>query len=98
LKVVCLPHNLRIVDYVVGLPGSVHDARAFEESPIMKDPNRFFSGNEWMWADSAYGCTISCVPPFKKPRGGSLTRQQKKFNYFLSKVCPNEFSLVFVTK
>ncbi|KAH7918295.1 hypothetical protein BV22DRAFT_1024801, partial [Leucogyrophana mollusca] len=28
-QVVSLPHNLRIVDYVIGVPGSAHDASVF---------------------------------------------------------------------
>jgi hypothetical protein len=37
-----------------------------------------------------------CIPPFKKPRNGRLTRDQKTFNYHLSKVL-SYFPLNFVT-
>jgi hypothetical protein len=85
-QVICLPHNLQIVDYVAGLVGSIHDSTAFASSRIAKDPASFFAADEWMWADSAYACRPWCIPPFKKPVGESLTRFQKKFNYHLSTV------------
>ncbi|KAG2068199.1 hypothetical protein BDR04DRAFT_1025256, partial [Suillus decipiens] len=47
----------------------------------------FFSVKQWLWADSAYASQIWCVTPFKRLPGGALTRDQKMFNYHLSKVC-----------
>ncbi|KAG2057200.1 hypothetical protein BDR06DRAFT_878412, partial [Suillus hirtellus] len=46
----------------------------------------FFGGGQWLWADSAYAVQTWCVTPFKQPLGGNLTRDQKTFNYHLSKV------------
>lgn len=86
-KVVIFPHNLRIVDYVIGVPGSLHDSAAFQNTRIARNPDTFFGPNEWLWADSAYGCHPWCVVPFKRPTEGSLTRSQKTFNFYLSKVC-----------
>ena len=91
LQVICLPHNLRIVDYVVGVPGSVHDSSSFNKSKIIEDPQLFFPNGEWMWADSAYDCTEQCVPPFKKPCGNVLVQKLRWFNYFLSRVCLYQF-------
>jgi hypothetical protein len=39
-----------------------------------------------VWADSAYSPSTWCVPPFKKPPGGQLTRLQRHFNYHLSRL------------
>ncbi|KAF8837234.1 hypothetical protein BDN67DRAFT_877140, partial [Paxillus ammoniavirescens] len=39
-----------------------------------------------VWADSAYSSQTWCVVPFKKPTVGTLSRNQKRFNYHLSKV------------
>jgi hypothetical protein len=86
-KVVVFPHNLRIVDYVIGVPGSLHDSTAFQNTRIACFPHQFFQQNEWLWADSAYGCQPWCMVPFKRPTEGTLTRSQKTFNYYLSKVC-----------
>ncbi|KAJ8579961.1 hypothetical protein M405DRAFT_892540 [Rhizopogon salebrosus TDB-379] len=54
-QVVILPHSLRIVDYVIGVPGSLHDANVFSKTRISRHPNTFLGANEWLWADSAYG-------------------------------------------
>ncbi|KAG2740099.1 hypothetical protein P692DRAFT_201695508, partial [Suillus brevipes Sb2] len=40
----------------------------------------------WVWADSAYPLEPWCIPPFKKPHNGRLTRNQRTFNYHLSKI------------
>ncbi|KIN96004.1 hypothetical protein M404DRAFT_52832, partial [Pisolithus tinctorius Marx 270] len=66
-------HNLSIVDYALGQPGSVHDAFAFQGTRMYQDPVNFIPPHHWIWADSAYLMEKWCVVPFKKPRGGSLT-------------------------
>ncbi|KAF8546042.1 hypothetical protein OG21DRAFT_1396623, partial [Imleria badia] len=58
------PHNLRIVDYI-GVPGSLHDSSAFQLTDIAKTPEKFLQPNEWLWADTAYGCHPWCIVPFK---------------------------------
>ena len=43
-----------------------------------------FTGDEWLWADSAYALDSWCVTPFKKPL--STIPDNAKFNYHLSRV------------
>lgn len=86
MKVVIFPHNLRIVDYVIGVPGSLHDSNAFRRTKVARSPNDFFGAGEWLWADSAYATQMWCITPFKRPPGGGLTSEQRKFNYHLSTV------------
>ncbi|KIO11381.1 hypothetical protein M404DRAFT_127245 [Pisolithus tinctorius Marx 270] len=81
-----MTHNLSIVDYALGQPGSVHDAFAFRGTRMYQDPASFIPPHHWIWADSAYPTEKWCVVPFKKPRGGSLTRRQNIYNQYLSKV------------
>lgn len=81
-----MPHNLRIVDYVIGVPGSLHDANAFSRTRIARHPENFVGADEWIWADSAYASCMWCVVPFKRPAAGGLRPDQKKFNTHLSKV------------
>src|ERR1700677_262964 len=81
-----LLHNLLIVDYAVGFTGSVHDSRAWGGTRVSEDPAYFLKPFEWIWADSAYMPTSWCVPPFKKPARGKLTRLQRHFNYHLSRL------------
>ncbi|KAG2048435.1 hypothetical protein BDR06DRAFT_984800 [Suillus hirtellus] len=51
-QVVILLHNLCIVDYVIGIPGSLHNSNIFGQT-------------RWLWADSAYASQVWCVTPFK---------------------------------
>jgi hypothetical protein len=53
-EVIILPHNLCVVDYVIGIPGSLHDLNIFRHARIAQTPEDFFSGGQWLWADSAY--------------------------------------------
>ncbi|KIK78639.1 hypothetical protein PAXRUDRAFT_163439 [Paxillus rubicundulus Ve08.2h10] len=81
-----MPHSLLIADYGLGLPGSVHDAYAFQLTRTAKDHEELFGDEHWIWADSAYPSETWCVVPFKKPKGGRLTQDQTTFNYHLSSV------------
>lgn len=79
-------HNLYISDYSVGAVGSTHDSEAFQDTRVFKNP-RLLRPGEWIWGDSAYYPVRPwCIPPFKTPTNGELTRQQKQFNYLLSSV------------
>jgi hypothetical protein len=92
-EVIILPHNLHIVNYVIGIPGSLHDSNVFGCARIAWTPEDFFGGGQWLWADSAYAVRTWCVTPFKWPLGGNLTRDQRTFNYHLSKVsCMHDIS------
>jgi len=71
---------MRIADYAIGLPGSVHDASAFQKTHIAHHPEEFFNNNEWLWADSTYASQIWCVTPFKKPVGIRLGQDKRTFN------------------
>jgi hypothetical protein len=92
-KVVIFPHNLQIVDYAIDVPGSLHDLTAFQHTQVARSPNQYFDQDEWLWADSTYGCHPWYVVPFKRPTEGSLSRAQKEFNYYLSKVCPFNYMI-----
>ncbi|KAG2050542.1 hypothetical protein BDR06DRAFT_862570, partial [Suillus hirtellus] len=83
-QVVIFPHNLCIIDYVIGVPRSLHDSNIFARMRVSRHPESFFGAGEWLWADSVYAARIWCVPPYKWPVGGSLTAEQRTFNYNLS--------------
>ncbi|CCM04783.1 uncharacterized protein FIBRA_06974 [Fibroporia radiculosa] len=86
LQAVVNVKTLQIVDYAVGPPGSVHDATAFKETWLSDSHNSLLSPDEWIWADSAYTLAHWVLTPFKRPPGGSLTPEQKRFNLWLSKI------------
>ncbi|XP_008548993.1 uncharacterized protein LOC106693058 [Microplitis demolitor] len=75
--------NLRFTDIFIGYPGSVHDARIFNNSDIFinvsANKNQFFPPNHYIIEDKAYPPLDWCVAPFIN-RGG-LTAAQKRFNY-----------------
>ena len=79
-------HNLFIVDYGLGHPGSVHDAYAFQGTHIAQNAEDLVSEGHWIWADSTYPTKTWCVVPFKAVRNMSLSRPQKLYNRYLSKV------------
>ena len=83
-----------IVDYSVGHTGSVHDSWAFRSTQTFREHDQVFLPGEWMWVDSAYPSEVWSVSPFKKPARGELTRDQRTFNYHLSKVNVNTVSRV----
>lgn len=97
-----MPHNLLIADYSLGHPGSTHDAYAFKSTRVYQEHDTLLPDDHWIWADSAYPLEKWCIPPFKKPRNGRLTRDQKTFNIHLSRVSSNfsadflEFLLIFI--
>jgi hypothetical protein len=91
-----MPHNLLIVDYGLGHPGSVHDAYAFQGTRIASQPATLIPHDHWIWADTAYPTETWCVVPFKKPRGGGLSQNQNRYNRYVSKVCL--LVLVFATQ
>src|SRR6266436_7854728 len=83
LQLVTLP-NLCIIDYVLGLPGSVHNSTAFWQSQAFQESDELFYNGEWLWANSTYGLAPWCIVPYKK--SFSLLPENKQFNYHLSRV------------
>ncbi|KAG2056058.1 hypothetical protein BDR06DRAFT_881109, partial [Suillus hirtellus] len=86
-KAAIMPHNLLIVDYSLGHPGSVHDAYALRSTHLYHEHDTLLPAGHWIWADSAYPLNTWCIPPFKKPCNGRLTANQRTFNFHLSSVC-----------
>ncbi|KAF9229421.1 hypothetical protein BS17DRAFT_667367, partial [Gyrodon lividus] len=72
-QLIIMPHNLLIVDYGLGHPGSIHNAYAFQGTHITSQPATLIPCNHWIWADTAYPTETWCVVPFKKLRGGGLS-------------------------
>ena len=85
-QIVVMPHNLWIVDYGLGHPGSVHDAYVFQGTEMAKDPESTIPEGHWIWADSAYPTKTWCVIPFKGMRTMPLSQPQKIYNHYLLKV------------
>jgi hypothetical protein len=96
-QLVTLPNSLLIVDYGLGHTGSVHDSMAFRNTLVYEEHERILAPGEWIWADSAYPAETWCVSPFRMPAGGELSRDQRTYNYHVSKVSPQSiFLFVFL--
>jgi len=74
------------MDYVVSHMGNIHDSYTFQSTQIFKEHDTFLGLGEWMWADLAYPPLTWTIAPFKKPVHGQLTHEQRKLNYYVSKV------------
>ncbi|KIK91092.1 hypothetical protein PAXRUDRAFT_799042, partial [Paxillus rubicundulus Ve08.2h10] len=79
-----LPSNLHIVDYLHGMMGSAHDTWAFEHTAAAKYPDWFFQGQEFGWADSAYGASPQTIPVHKKP--AALLPENAAFDYAVANI------------
>ncbi|KAI0345448.1 hypothetical protein BDW22DRAFT_1325369, partial [Trametopsis cervina] len=86
VQLAVLLHNLLIVDYTIGHVGSVHDSTQFQDSRLSKAREEYLNDNEWIWADSAYPLAFWCATPFRAPPGGELTLEQKRYNYWVSRL------------
>lgn len=69
----------------MGYPGSVHDARIFSSCDISVHSERYFSGPQWIAADSAYKLTETVITPYRKNSRQASEETKKSFNYNFSK-------------
>lgn len=79
VQAVC-DHKLRIRHLITGYPGSVHDARIYNNSDLALNPGNYFSGDEWIAGDSAYKLTPTVITPFRRNASGSTPRIRNQFN------------------
>lgn len=73
-QMISLPKGTDIVDVVLGEKGPRSDSKLFEQTQAELPETLAFLG------DKAYVGRLNTTTPIKKPRGGSLTQEQKDFN------------------
>jgi hypothetical protein len=73
--------------YCTNYPGSTHDNRAWRNMKQHRDPERYFSENEFIMRDTEYLPSWFCVPAFKCVVGDGLQHCPHKalFNTVLAK-------------
>lgn len=76
----------RIRYIYTGWPGCAHDGRVYNNSAVALQPEKFFNGEEYLLADSAYTPSSYIVPAFKKPPTGNLSQNEARFNNKLSNI------------
>ena len=82
LQAVC-DHKMRFTDCYVGWPGSVHDARVFDNSDLLArirdDPAGMVPDGTFMVGDAAYKLETFMMTPYKNT--GHFTQLQRTYNY-----------------
>lgn len=73
--------NKKFIDIFTGYPGSVHDSRVFQNSPISKKL-RHLCKDQYILGDSAYTCQQNLITPYRDH--GNLSTAAKNFNHRLS--------------
>ncbi|XP_018313213.1 putative nuclease HARBI1 isoform X2 [Mycetomoellerius zeteki] len=85
LQGVC-DHRGKFIDCFIGLPGRMHDARVFRQSPLFENMSnaklRFIPRQLYLIGDSAYPLMINLMTPYKD--NGHLTVSQIRYNTKLS--------------
>ncbi|KAK3924065.1 Protein ANTAGONIST OF LIKE HETEROCHROMATIN PROTEIN 1 [Frankliniella fusca] len=79
--------NLLFRDVYIGEPGSVHDIRVFERSPLndmFLERNDLISADEHLVGDCGYELRRKLLMPFRD--NGVLTQRQRLFNYVHSSI------------
>lgn len=78
-------HKLRIRHMVLGYPGSVHDARIFNNCDLSTKVEEFLKGAEWIAGDSAYKLTASVITPFRENSAAGTLQERNDFNKTFSR-------------
>ena len=55
------------INYVVGWPGSVHDARVYANSDFFLNKAKYIEGEDYILDDSTYLISSFLITPFKNP-------------------------------
>lgn len=77
-------NNKRIRYISSGYFGSSHDMRVLNESHLGKEPEYFFSGEQYVLGDGGFKALNYLVPIRKKPRGQPMSKADEKFNTYIS--------------
>ncbi|SPO23074.1 uncharacterized protein UTRI_01752 [Ustilago trichophora] len=82
IALVMLPHSLRIVESVVGHPGTSQDSRVWTSgSQILAKPRLHLDDGEFVWVDGGYGFSPFTVGPFTN----KAADQSRDLSYFNSR-------------
>lgn len=84
LQGVC-DHRMQFTNIYIGLPGRMHDARVFRNSPLCEMlNNNILPPNQHLLGDSAYPLSKYLLTPFKD--NGHLNAEQINYNESLSSI------------
>lgn len=69
------------INYTIGWPGSVHDARVYVNSDFYLNKSKYIEEDDYVLGDSAYPISSLLISPFKNPSN----YRQRQFNFIHSK-------------
>ncbi|GES94172.1 putative nuclease HARBI1 [Rhizophagus clarus] len=69
------------INYIIGWPESVHDARVYANSDFFLNKAKYIEGDDYVLGDSAYPISPFLIIPFKNPSN----HRQRQFNFIHSK-------------
>ncbi|XP_036329420.1 putative nuclease HARBI1 [Rhagoletis pomonella] len=78
-------YRLRIRHLVLGYPGSVHDARIYNNRSLTTRTTQMLTGAEWLAGDSAYKLSSTLITPFRSNSTDGNVQQRNSFNKTFSK-------------
>ena len=76
-------YDLKILFASIGCPGSYHDNKVWEYTPIFNSPEAYFTGLDIILGDTAYSETKFLVAPYKAVKRSE--REKADFNYWHSR-------------
>lgn len=86
IALVC-DYGRHVLGVHTGWTAAAHDQRVFNSTGLYLHPERFFSPNEYLLADSGYEASQHVVPAYKRLRNQPrLPPEEEAFNYALSRV------------
>lgn len=77
-------YSMKFTDVFIGMPGRMHDARVFRNSPIFRQLLDNELSNYHIIGDSAYPLLLQVMTPYRD--NGHLTRKQAAYNRKLSSI------------
>jgi hypothetical protein len=85
-SIIICDDKMRILDCLVGYPGSVHDNRVWPKTDQCNHYYNYFSCLQYLLADSAFMTSVHLIAAFKRLCGVCvLPEDQKLFNTLLAK-------------
>jgi len=85
IQIQAICDNDRLIRSIfVGYPGSVHDARIYDNSEIGTNPRYFLSNGQWIAGDSAYRNSEYMITPFRNNATTGTSQERRRFNKYFS--------------
>jgi DDE superfamily endonuclease len=86
LSVIIINDDSRLIRYYIsGWPGSAHDNRIFNNTPVTQKPHEYFTERQYLLGDSAFENSNHMVSSYKCPKGMELGQREELFNTALAK-------------